>query len=303
MLAHRAINKLLVVNAAAQGETIEDVLIAYRAASLPRRRAVQGGRGGEARPGARRADPPQAQGASAWPTASACPRTGTACRRRRWCSARCAAAPATAWRMDAGDVNLVFAGLRAAPPPPARGPRLTPRRRAAPTAHARLRPPAPPPRPPTRPHGLRRLFAGRAARFMPLVSNPHVAFAGVMLERLTTRASPSMGLHTLVVDAADSAPRAARAGRARPGAPASSRCRRRCRYLAARGLPLRHVDTRGSTRRLPRRRCRRRAAGRRGAGACRRDRPGAAVRAGRAAAPAAAGRRPARQRDPRLRRR
>lgn len=33
MLQHRAIRKLLVVNAASQGETIEDVLIAYRAAS------------------------------------------------------------------------------------------------------------------------------------------------------------------------------------------------------------------------------------------------------------------------------
>ena len=33
MLGHRAIKKLLVVNAASQGETIEDVLIAYRAAS------------------------------------------------------------------------------------------------------------------------------------------------------------------------------------------------------------------------------------------------------------------------------
>jgi flagellar biosynthesis protein FlhF len=31
MLGHRAIQKLLVINAAAQGETIEDVLISYRA--------------------------------------------------------------------------------------------------------------------------------------------------------------------------------------------------------------------------------------------------------------------------------
>ena len=31
MLSHRSINKLLVVNAAAQGETIEDVLLSYRA--------------------------------------------------------------------------------------------------------------------------------------------------------------------------------------------------------------------------------------------------------------------------------
>lgn len=33
MLSHRSINKLLVVNAAAQGETIDDVLVAYRAAA------------------------------------------------------------------------------------------------------------------------------------------------------------------------------------------------------------------------------------------------------------------------------
>ena len=45
MLGHRAIDKLLVVNAAAQGETIEDVLLAYRASQLRRRRAVQDRRG------------------------------------------------------------------------------------------------------------------------------------------------------------------------------------------------------------------------------------------------------------------
>ena len=33
MLAHRSIQKLLVVNASAQGETIEDVMLAYKAAS------------------------------------------------------------------------------------------------------------------------------------------------------------------------------------------------------------------------------------------------------------------------------
>ncbi|MCB1998718.1 MAG: flagellar biosynthesis protein FlhF, partial [Rhodoferax sp.] len=33
MLSHRAVNRLLVVNAAQQGETIEDVLVSYRAAS------------------------------------------------------------------------------------------------------------------------------------------------------------------------------------------------------------------------------------------------------------------------------
>jgi flagellar biosynthesis protein FlhF len=33
MLSHRSVKKLLVVNSAAQGETIEDVIVAYRAAS------------------------------------------------------------------------------------------------------------------------------------------------------------------------------------------------------------------------------------------------------------------------------
>jgi flagellar biosynthesis protein FlhF len=33
MLSHRSIQKLLVVNAASQGETIEDVLVAYRASA------------------------------------------------------------------------------------------------------------------------------------------------------------------------------------------------------------------------------------------------------------------------------
>jgi flagellar biosynthesis protein FlhF len=116
MLGHRAIQKLLVVNAAQQGETIEDVLIAYRA-RRPRRDPVEDGRGREARPRARRADPPQPQG-----------------RRRRQrpaCAGRlappvvaCAGAPraapdaGTAYRMDAGDMNLIFAARsarRAAP--------------------------------------------------------------------------------------------------------------------------------------------------------------------------------------------
>ena len=40
MLSHRSVQRLLVVNAASQGETIEDVLVAYRASELRRRRAV-----------------------------------------------------------------------------------------------------------------------------------------------------------------------------------------------------------------------------------------------------------------------
>ncbi len=93
--------------------------------------------------------------------------------------------------------------------------------------------------------GLRRLFAHSRPCILPVVSNPHVAFGGVMLERLCT-AFAEHGKHTLVVDAAE---------RASPHAemalldladciePLSARVS----YIAARGLPLRHVDATGST--------------------------------------------------------
>lgn len=94
-------------------------------------------------------------------------------------------------------------------------------------------------------HGLRRLFAGRAQRLIALVSNPHVACTGVLLERLTT-ALTQLQLNTLVVDAAESSPAPAElaalelAAAIEPLSPQLS-------YLAARGLPLQHVDTRGSS--------------------------------------------------------
>jgi flagellar biosynthesis protein FlhG len=95
-------------------------------------------------------------------------------------------------------------------------------------------------------HGLRRLFAGTSApRLIALVANPHVAFASVVLERLTT-VLDAMGQHTLVVDAADSSPAPAELAALdlRAGIETLSP---RVAYLAARGLPLRHVDTRGSS--------------------------------------------------------
>ena len=49
MLSHRSIQKLLVVNAAAQGETIEDVMIVVPRGGLPRRGAVEDRRGRQAR--------------------------------------------------------------------------------------------------------------------------------------------------------------------------------------------------------------------------------------------------------------
>jgi hypothetical protein len=95
--------------------------------------------------------------------------------------------------------------------------------------------------------GLRRLFAGRsgaAQRVLPLVANPHVAFCGVVLDRLAAVLA-SHGRRVLVVDAATRSPA--------PGelaqldlASAIEQLSPRVAYLPARGLPLAHVDTRGS---------------------------------------------------------
>lgn len=93
--------------------------------------------------------------------------------------------------------------------------------------------------------GLRRLFAAARRRcLVPLVSNPHAAFSGAVIERLTA-AFAAAGRHTLVVDAADSAPlpdALARVDLASAIEPLGAEV---C-YLAARGLPLDYVDTRGS---------------------------------------------------------
>lgn len=93
--------------------------------------------------------------------------------------------------------------------------------------------------------GLRRLFAGAAARCMiPLTANPHAAFPAVVIERLTL-AFAAAGRHTLVIDAADASPAPAELARLDLAA-AMEPLGRDVTYLAARGLPLAHVDTRGS---------------------------------------------------------
>ena len=93
--------------------------------------------------------------------------------------------------------------------------------------------------------GLRRLFAHTQVVHVPVVSNPNVAFSGVMLERLCAGFS-EQGRRTLVIDAAE------RAGEPSEMAlldlaeciePLSAQVW----YLAARGLPLRFVDASGST--------------------------------------------------------
>ena len=93
--------------------------------------------------------------------------------------------------------------------------------------------------------GLRRLFARSRVKFVPVVSNPHVAFGGMLLERLCT-AFGEHGVHTLVVDASE---RASEPNELAPMALADciETLSPQVSYLAARGLPLRYVDARGST--------------------------------------------------------
>ena len=93
--------------------------------------------------------------------------------------------------------------------------------------------------------GLRRLFAHARVCVVPVVSNPNVAFGGVMLERLCT-AFAEHGKHTLVIDAGERAPahhEMALLDLAACVEPLSAQVS----YLAARGLPLRFVDSTGST--------------------------------------------------------
>jgi flagellar biosynthesis protein FlhF len=116
MLSHRSVNRLLVVNAAQQGETIEDVLVSYRAASckgiilskideavklgpavdalIRHRLKVLGVANGQRVP-------------EDWHRLSAHALVQRALR----------GGGSPAWKMDAGDVNLVFAGLPAAASP------------------------------------------------------------------------------------------------------------------------------------------------------------------------------------------
>lgn len=99
--------------------------------------------------------------------------------------------------------------------------------------------------PPDQAHGLRRLFAQPRLRLVPVVSNPHMAFTGVILERLCA-AVAEQGARTLVVDASDGASLAGELAQMDLAAciePMSASMS----YLPARTLPLRYVDTHGST--------------------------------------------------------
>jgi hypothetical protein len=92
--------------------------------------------------------------------------------------------------------------------------------------------------------GLRRLFAGNRQVLLPLVANPHVAFSGVVLDRLASVLA-GLGRKVLVVDAGSASPQPPEIAALDLGAciePITSHVG----YLPARGLPLAHVDTRGT---------------------------------------------------------
>ncbi|MDE2400072.1 MAG: flagellar biosynthesis protein [Burkholderiales bacterium] len=99
-------------------------------------------------------------------------------------------------------------------------------------------------RPVDQAQGLRQMFPTRVLRFVPVVANLKAGCGGVVLERLCAAYS-SCGLHTLVVDAGELArppSELAEFDLSEGVEPLSSHVS----YLAARGLPLRHVDARGS---------------------------------------------------------
>ena len=93
--------------------------------------------------------------------------------------------------------------------------------------------------------GLRRMFSHRRTRFVPVVSNPYIAFGGVLLERLTT-AWGERGATSLVVDAAERAGEAGEMAMVDLGQCVET-LSPKVSYLSARGLPIRFVDAQGST--------------------------------------------------------
>jgi hypothetical protein len=95
--------------------------------------------------------------------------------------------------------------------------------------------------------GLRRLFAGNGLRVLPVAANPHVPFiggAGVVLDRVAATLAAA-GRRVLVVDAGNGAPPAHEMARVDLAA-GIERIAPTVGYLAATGLPLQFVDTRGS---------------------------------------------------------
>lgn len=92
--------------------------------------------------------------------------------------------------------------------------------------------------------GLRRLFAPRPRCLLPVAANPFVPGGQALLETLSA-ALAAQGRQVLVVDAASTAP-APREAVLFDLAAGVEQLHDQVSYLAARGLPLAHVDTHGS---------------------------------------------------------
>ncbi|MFZ2297465.1 MAG: hypothetical protein A3G29_14935 [Burkholderiales bacterium RIFCSPLOWO2_12_FULL_64_99] len=92
--------------------------------------------------------------------------------------------------------------------------------------------------------GLRQMFVSRVLRFVPVVANARSGCGGLVLERLCA-AYAGFGLNTLVVDASDQA-RAPSELVEFDLAEGIEVLSPQVSYMAARGLPLRHADARGS---------------------------------------------------------
>jgi hypothetical protein len=100
--------------------------------------------------------------------------------------------------------------------------------------------------PPDQADGLRRMFAASRTRFIAVAANADIAFSGLALERLAA-ACALQGRKVLVVDAHSAQPREMAAlDLASCVEPMADDLF----YLAASGLPLKHVDARGSCERF-----------------------------------------------------
>ncbi|MCW5657919.1 MAG: flagellar biosynthesis protein [Burkholderiaceae bacterium] len=91
--------------------------------------------------------------------------------------------------------------------------------------------------------GLRRMFGASRKQFIALAHNDQVEQSALVIDRLCGAAA-ALGLHTLVVDAADNAP--APHEMALIDLPSCIEALSDdVSYVAARGLPIRHVDSQG----------------------------------------------------------
>ena len=92
--------------------------------------------------------------------------------------------------------------------------------------------------------GLRKLFSGRRRVVLPLAANPHGASSPRVLDRLAAVLA-SQGRHVLVVDAASTSPLPHELATVDLSACVLN-VAPRVSYLAARSLPMEHIDTHGS---------------------------------------------------------